>query len=74
MAGDMQLKLQLNLDSKQYTAALLAAGQQVQQFSGQLQTADTAAQAMANALRAAATARSISCFFTPGSILLNRPR
>ena len=56
MAGDMQLKLQLNLDSKQYTAALLAAGQQVQQFSGQLQTADTAAQAMANALRAAATA------------------
>jgi len=50
MAGDMQLKLQLNLDSKQYTAALLAAGQQVQQFSGQLQTADTAAQAMANAI------------------------
>lgn len=50
MAGDMQLQLKLNLDSKQYTAALLAAGQQVQQFSGQLQTADTAAQAMGNAI------------------------
>lgn len=33
----MQLKLTLNLDSKQYTAALQHAGQQVQQFTGQLE-------------------------------------
>lgn len=50
MAGNMELQLKLSLDSKQYTAALTHAGQQVQQFSGQLQTADTAAQAMANAI------------------------
>ncbi len=37
MADSMELKLKLSLDSKQYTAALQLAGQQVQQFSGQLE-------------------------------------
>jgi hypothetical protein len=37
MAGDMKLSLVLNLDSKQYTAALQQAGQQMEQFSGKVE-------------------------------------
>jgi len=55
-ATQFNVGLKVTADAAQYTGELTRAGQTTASFSQQVQAADTAAQAMGNGLRAAATA------------------